>query len=180
MKNVLYPVLMSAIGMGGFCGNEATAQIITESPLSAKELTRLELVAKQAKDAQDITESEYRSTIAALHSNPCKGVDRTFTNAQKAALTPVIASQQGWKTVKLNQSFRLGKWQIIYLENGVSDDPYIFYPDSPRNAKSLGMWGGAATIFETAEILNWTIQNIPGIPNRLARCFAWHVTFNRD
>jgi hypothetical protein len=143
-------------------------------------MERIALVARQALNARDITESQYLNTISALHSKPCKGVDRTLTTAQKSKLAPIIAAQYGWVTVELSQSFKLGKWQIIFLENGVTDEPYIFYPDSPGKAKGLGMWGGAATIFETSDVLNWTMQNIPGIPKKLARCFAWHVTLNRD
>jgi hypothetical protein len=41
-------------------------------------------------------------------------------------------------------------------------------------------WSGAATVFETSEIEQWILENAPGIPKRLASCFAWHVTLNRD
>jgi hypothetical protein len=39
---------------------------------------------------------------------------------------------------------------------------------------------GAATKFEEASIRNWAEKNAPGIPKRLARCFAWYVTKDRN
>lgn len=35
-------------------------------------------------------------------------------------------------------------------------------------------------VFETTEIAKWVSSNVKGIPTRLAKCFAWHVTINRD
>lgn len=180
MRTPPQSLLIATILACAFFVGIAEAKTALEPSISKPEMARVELVAKQARDAKDITESQYRNTIAALHSKPCIGVDRSLNEAQKSTLAPLIALQQGWEHVELIQSFKLGKWQIIYLENGVSDEPYLFFPDSPSKSKSLGMWAGAATIFETGEILNWTVQNIPGIPKHLARCFAWHVTLNRN
>jgi hypothetical protein len=38
------------------------------------------------------------------------------------------------------------------------------------------VWGGAAEFDETDEIEQWAEQNAPGIPKKLAACFAWSVT----
>jgi hypothetical protein len=137
-------------------------------------------VARETFDARDISLRELKSTIAALYSSPCRGIDRALSESQKTKLEPIIALQEGWESVKVLQSFRLGNWHIIYLGNGISDDLYLFFPDSPAAVKSVGMWGGGATVFETSDIKRWVTENIPGIPPRLAACFAWHVTLNRD
>lgn len=58
---------------------------------------------------------------------------------------------------------------------------YFFYSGDPLvAAHPISVWGGSAMVFETTEIAKWVSSNVKGIPNLLAKCFAWHVTINRD
>jgi hypothetical protein len=171
---------LSTCALVALCSGPVRAQTVAEPPIPAADKARIAKVAREALDSKDISLRQYKSTIAALHSSHCQGVDRALTESKKTKLAPIIALQEGWESVKLHQSFRLGSWHIIYLENGISDDPYLFFPDSPAAVKSVGMWGGGATVFETSDIKRWLTENIPGIPPRLAACFAWHVTLNPD
>lgn len=78
-------------------------------------------------------------------------------------------------------SFRSSGWSIVFSDASAGDSPYFFYSKDPMTGvKPLAAWSGAATIFETSEVAEWVRQNVPGIPERLANCFAWHVTLSAE
>ena len=135
-------------------------------------------VAEEALRSKAITQGQYDETMASLEANPCNGVDRALSEATKAEWAPVIATHEAAKSVDVLQAFRLDRWHIIYVNTGMSDPPYLFYSDSPLKSKPLGLWSGAAMIFETRDVEKWVVENIPGVPLKLAQCFAWHVTLN--
>lgn len=57
----------------------------------------------------------------------------------------------------------------------------MFYSNAPVDGgHPVTLWSGAATIFETSEVEQWVKENAPGIPARVASCFAWHVTLNSE
>ena len=72
------------------------------------------------------------------------------------------------------------EWSIIYVDTHESDEAYVFYAHDPLRSRYVTLWSGAARMDEEQEIKVWTIKNAPGIPQKLAGCFAWHVTKNRD
>lgn len=109
-------------------------------------------------------------------ASPCDGVDRSLTNERKAALAPAIAGQLKAKRVNVLQSFRYGKWSIIYVDNHQWDNGFLFYSGAPQRSHYITVWGGVALPNEEREIRKWTLKNAAGIPPRLAGCFAWHVT----
>ena len=110
----------------------------------------------------------------------CDGVKRGLTNNRKHALAPKIATELRVKNVDVLQSFQLGKWNIIYVDTHESDEQFLFYADDPLKERHVTEWSGAAFMNEEQDIKQWTIKNAPGIPSRLATCFAWHVTKDRD
>jgi hypothetical protein len=112
--------------------------------------------------------------------SPCDTVSRDLPSERKTVLAPEIAKQLNVKTVDVLQSFKLGSWQIIYVNTNESDEPFLFYSGDPLNTRYVTMWSGAARMSEEQEIKAWTLKNAPGIPRRLASCFAWHVTKSRD
>ena len=111
---------------------------------------------------------------------PCNNVDRSLTDISKAALAPVIARQLRAERVDVLQSFRFGGWTILYVNSFDSDETFLFYPHDPLHTRYITMWGGAAAGNEEQSIKHWTLKNAPGIPPKLASCFAWHVTNDRD
>ena len=119
-------------------------------------------------------------TATAWAASPCAGVSRDLTSQRKAALAPEIAKQLRVRSVDVLQSFRLGGWEIIYVSTGESDEPFLFYSGDPLKSGYITLWSGAATIHEEQAIKGWTLKNAPGIPRKLAACFAWHVTKDRD
>lgn len=116
----------------------------------------------------------------AVNASPCTGVDRTLTGTQKYAWAPVIAKQLHVANVDVMQVFRDGDWRVIYVDTHVSDNGFLFYRNDPLHSTYINAWAGWATKDEEASIGQWVQQNVPGIPTHLAKCFAWHVTQDRD
>ena len=156
-------------------------QIETEPPLSENSRAQaLQMLAEALAD-RTISRQQYDEAIVWVRSSPCDGVNRSLTDARKLQLGQAIARQKKLKAVDVYQSFSDDGWSIIYLGTHVSDNGYFFYSSEPLlAAHPINVWGGAAMAFETTEIAKWVSGNVKGIPERLAKCFAWHVTLNRD
>jgi hypothetical protein len=126
---------------------------------------------------------------AAASSAECSGVDRTVTEETKARLAPLVAAQLETptdtgqlkvSTVDVLESFRSRAWTILYVDTHTSDNAFLFYRESATGARFVTLWAGAARSDEQRQIRQWVQKNAPGIPTRLANCFAWHVTQDRD
>jgi hypothetical protein len=117
---------------------------------------------------------------AVAHATPCDGVDRTLSDARKSQLAPVIARQMKIESADILQSYKYAGWYIIYVNTHVSDEAFLFFGGDPLQSKYLTAWGGAAAVFEGPQIRRWVFKNAKGIPTKLASCFAWHVTKDRD
>jgi hypothetical protein len=126
-------------------------------------------------------------------ATPCSGVDRTLSeNDQRNFATaierhlnkqlgPTVNEQITTSPQDVLQVFRLGAWHIVYVNTHVSDEPFLFYDRPPhKSAAYITAWAGGAATNEAPRIRNWLIKNAPGIPKKLANCFAWHVTNDRD
>lgn len=111
---------------------------------------------------------------------PCDGIDRSLTAEQRSTWAPELAKQEAVPSVTVLQSFRLDDWRIIYVDTHQSDETFLFYGHDPLKSHFITEWSGAAMIDEEEEMKSWTLKNAPGIPLKLASCFAWHVTKNRD
>ncbi len=116
----------------------------------------------------------------AAQATPCNGIDRRLDEAQKAEWNPAIEEQFSNEKLEILQMFRFGGWYIVYVSSRVSENSYLFFRGNPLHSKYVTQWGGAAGTSETDEMESWVRQNAPGIPRKLARCFAFHVTKDRD
>ena len=76
--------------------------------------------------------------------SPCDTVSRDLPSERKAVLAPEIAKQLNVKSVDVLQSFKLGSWQIIYVNTHESDEPFLFYSGDPLKTRYVTMWSGAA------------------------------------
>ena len=94
-------------------------------------------------------------------------------------MTPEIAKQLGMSNVDVLQSFELNGWSIINVDTHQSDQAFLFYAHDPLTSRYVTLWSGGAARDEEESIRSWVVQNAHGIPARLARCFAWHVTKDR-
>lgn len=116
------------------------------------------------------------TVTAACAASPCDGVNRNLSNQRKTALARTIAKQLQVPAVDVLESFRVGGWSIIYVDTHQADQAFLFYSHDPMTSRFVTLWGGAARSSEEHEIRIWTLKNVPGIPEKLADCFAWHVT----
>lgn len=81
--------------------------------------------------------------------------------------------------VDVLQSFKVDAWSIVYVDTHQADAAFLFYAKDPLTERYVTSWSGAAARQEERSIERWTRKNAPGIPLRLARCFAWYVTQGR-
>jgi hypothetical protein len=116
------------------------------------------------------------ATTSVWAASPCAGVNRNLAGQRKAALAPEIAKQLHDKSIEVLKSFQLGSWSIYYIASHENDNAYVFYADDPSRSRYITLWGGIATSDEEPEIKAWILKHAPGIPRKLASCFAWHVT----
>jgi hypothetical protein len=152
----------------------------TENPIPGQEKNRIARVLKDVLNDKTITQVQYEQALTWLNSTPCEGVDRSLSESRKKELAPAILKQEKLERVDVLQSFKSDGWTIVYVNTYISDEPYLFYSSDPIMAKRpITEWSGAAYVFETSEIKSWVLKNAPGIPDKLASCFAWHVTLNR-
>ncbi|MBY0578942.1 MAG: hypothetical protein K2P57_07850, partial [Burkholderiales bacterium] len=119
-------------------------------------------------------------SLSGVSASPCDGVDRSLSGKRKLVLAPKIAKELHVSSVDVLQSFKSHGWSIIYIDTHVSDETFLFYKKDPLTSHYVTLWGGAATIYEEQQIKEWVLKNAPKIPLKLANCFAWHVTHDRD
>lgn len=113
-------------------------------------------------------------------ADPCDGIDRSLTAEQKLVLAPSVATRLNVSSVEILQAFRSGSWTILYVDTHRSDEVFLFFAADPQLTMPLTSWSGAAARDEQESIRDWIIKNAPNIPAKLAVCFAWHVTSDRD
>jgi hypothetical protein len=109
-------------------------------------------------------------------ASPCNGIDRQISAEHKAALSLAISKQLNSDGVEVLRYFGADGWSIIYVDTKNSDSPFLFFKGSPGGSHYTTVWSGAAGISEEQAIRRWATSNAPGIPRRLAACFAWYVT----
>ena len=113
-------------------------------------------------------------------ASPCEGVDRSLPVELRSPWALELAKQLGVSSVDVLQSFRLNGWSIIYVDTHRSDEAFLFYAHDPLTSHYITLWSGAAARDEEEDVKSWTLKNAPNIPLKLASCFAWHVTKDRD
>lgn len=175
MKKILmYVILLTAI-------NACSALGASEPPLSEADKASVKKTLSEVLKDKRITEQQYSKAVSWVDATPCEGIDRDFSKKGKSRLANAIKKQLRLKAVDVLETFGSEGWSIVYVDTKISDEPYLLYSDDPIFArKPVTQWSGAAMIFETSAVERWVLDNAPGIPKRLAACFAWHVTLNRD
>jgi len=77
-------------------------------------------------------------------------------------------------TVDFLKIFRSRGWTILYVEDYVTDEPFLFYKGDPFSGSYVTMDAGAVPLDEEYDIEKGIIKAAPGIPSNLARCYAWY------
>ncbi|MES2015197.1 MAG: hypothetical protein V4484_01780 [Pseudomonadota bacterium] len=145
--------------------------------LAAANKTRLVRLLDEALRDAHITKAQYAQSRSWIDATPCNGVERSLGARRQFQLEAVIAKEQKREKVHIYESFSSDGWLVLYTDASDGDSPYLFYATDPiKGARPVTRWSGGATIFDTSEVAQWVQKNAPGIPARVANCFAWHVT----
>ncbi|HBE6260961.1 hypothetical protein [Escherichia coli] len=115
--------------------------------------------------------------------NPCEGLKGDLPAAQLIPLKKNIARQlnsEMEQVVEVNKveilSFdTLQEWSIVGVATGVSDDALLIYKGNITKTDYVALFGGAASIND--DMIQWINQKAPGIPDKLAQCFAWGAVY---
>jgi len=117
---------------------------------------------------------------ALADGHACNGIDRSLPKRLAQRFEAAARRQFDDPQAEVPQLFRYQSWTIAYVSFTKSDPGYVFYRGDPLRSHYVTIWGGAARGDEEDEIRAWAEQYARGIPTRLAACFAWHLTKDRD
>lgn len=164
--------LLAVALMGAACAAQADHGADEPRLTAESKALRVEIL-KDALRNKNITQEQFEKSVSWVYATPCDGVDRSLNAKRRAVVGAAIAREQGLRKVQVFESFRRDGWSILFTDASVGDEPYLFYSRDPvTGAHPIGAWSGAAVLFETSEIGQWVRENVPGIPARLADCFA--------
>ncbi len=150
------------------------------STLNAETRARYLAVANQVHDAGQITDRQLRDTRRWLNLQPCSSARTALDANRKFELARAISESEGFPNSTVLTYIGFQSWHIVLTTAGLGDPPYLVYREDPaKGGKPVASWAGAATIFETTELRDWLLANAPGIPRRLADCWAWQVTLGQ-
>ena len=122
--------------------------------------------------------------------SPCQGVNQNLganiknkTDLARAITKQLNVSHPALKisSTTVLRSFASGNWSIVYVAPDKAERVFVFYAGNPLTSRYVTLWGGegATTVKDEPIIKNWVLKNAPGIPPKLASCFAWYVTKGR-
>ena len=150
-------------------------------PLGAEEQVRLRALLKEARDSGSATQVQFIATSARLGTDPCKHVNRELTASDQAQLELALAKNLQIPNVEVYSRLSIGKWLVIHSNVSPGDPTYGFYSSDPlKGGKPVAFWSGGAPFFEVGDIAKWASDNVPGVPEELAECFAWSVTLSAE
>jgi hypothetical protein len=110
--------------------------------------------------------------VCAQASAPCEGVDRNLDGDRVARLTLRAVQQLHEPNAKALRSFAYDGWDIVEIGLNQSRTAFVFFSGDD----TVAVWRGGQGLDEVSQAKEWTVENAPGIPNQLARCFAVYVT----
>jgi len=115
----------------------------------------------------------------AAQPTPCNEMARPLRTEERRKLAETLARRFQVPQVDILARFASGEWTVLYVDMHESDEVFLFFRNDPLSSEQVTEWSGAARIDEQRSIEEWSIKNAPGIPRRLAKCFAWYATMGR-
>ncbi|PRC92746.1 hypothetical protein [Solimicrobium silvestre] len=130
----------------------------------------------------------FLSTLATASAiaSPCDGINRSINLQNKRFFAETITKQLKAQipdvaSVQILQYFAYKDWSVVYVNTQVSDEVFLIYHDSPLKGKYLDSLAGAYAANEEQSVYDHLINgDSKGIPTKLAKCIAWHITKDRD
>lgn len=82
--------------------------------------------------------------------------------------------------VDILDHFKEKEFSISYIETTNADEAFLFYDKNELVNNFIVIWSGAAKASEKKDIEKWAKDNVTGIPDNLAQCFAWYAVYRHD
>lgn len=111
---------------------------------------------------------------------PCVNINNKLNATQKEVLQNNLKRQLKAERVNVLKLFKVQNSSVGYIETYDADEAFVFYVGDEYKSNFIIMWSGAAEISEEKNIEKWAKDNVPGIPARLAQCFAWYAIYRHD
>jgi phosphate transport system substrate-binding protein len=119
--------------------------------------------------------------IAACSANAssCDSVARTLSSTQKAALAATVAEQLQTASAKILHAYHVGNWSLYSVDTPGTGESFLFYRGDPSSKQYVALWTRSGTKATQSELRTWARMNVPGVPESLAKCFAWSGSAGR-
>jgi hypothetical protein len=124
----------------------------------------------------------FTPVVQAADAAPCQGMEKKLTAKEKAELGRAIARQYSAAekmevpSAEVMCVFASGDWSIIRALPYAAEPLYFFYRGNPLTNSYVTSWYGIVMPEDEPEVKKWALENVPGIPPKLAACFARYVT----
>jgi hypothetical protein len=76
-------------------------------------------------------------------------------------------------SAKIVRGYHLGNWYLFNVDTPIASDNLALYRGDPATHRYVAVWNGAGGRTTQAELRTWARSNAPGIPEALAKCFAF-------
>lgn len=110
---------------------------------------------------------------------PCDRMKVALAPKQNADLSAAVAGQLGSPSAKILHTYRLGNWTLYNVTTPLADGNLVFFRGDPSTHRYVTVWSGAGGRMPQSELRNWARANAPGIPEALAKCFAFSAAGQR-
>jgi hypothetical protein len=104
---------------------------------------------------------------------PCDRMKVALAPKQNAELSAAVAAQLGAPSAKILRTYHLGNWYLYDLNTPRADGNLVLFRGDPSTHRYVTVWSGAGGRTSPSELRNWVRSNAPGIPEALAKCFAY-------
>jgi hypothetical protein len=113
------------------------------------------------------------------NASPCDRMKLALAPKQNAELSAAVAGQLGAPSAKILHTFRLGNWYMYNVNTPLADGNLVFFRGDPATHRYVTVWSGAGGRTPQSELRSWARANAPGIPEALAKCFAFTAAGQR-
>jgi hypothetical protein len=110
---------------------------------------------------------------ACANATPCDRLKVALPPSQSANFSSSIASQMNAPSAKIVRGYHLGNWYLFNVDTPIASDNLALYRGDPATHRYVAVWNGAGGRTTQAELRTWARSNAPGIPEALAKCFAF-------
>ncbi|MCB1607347.1 MAG: hypothetical protein KDI71_10270 [Xanthomonadales bacterium] len=151
------------------------------SPLTESDKERFRVLVAEALASEDANQKQYDDVIMRLDADPCRNVDVLVSKEEERELENALSESFSLASVDVFSTFQFGSWFVIYSDISPGDPTYGFFPSDPRQGgEPIKFWAGGDAFYAVGDIAEWTIANVPGVPEELAECFAWSLTMGSE